>query len=123
MPVEKLVAQWLLALSTIAVGVSHFTHTKALVRIVPPFLPRPRLLVHVSGVFEILGGLGLLIPMTRVPAAWGLIALYVAVYPANIYMLTHNVSLNPDKPIPRGALWARMPMQFGFIAVAWWMTQ
>ena len=68
----------------IAVGVLHFVRPKAFVRIVPKFLPTPLALVYISGFFEILGGVGLLIPETRTWAAWGLIALYVAVFPANI---------------------------------------
>ena len=93
------------------------------VRIVPKFLPAPLALVYISGFFEILGGVGLLVPGTRTWAAWGLVALYVAVFPANIYMLTHNISLNPKKPIPRWALWLRLPFQFLFIAWAYWFTQ
>jgi len=118
----KLVALWVLALAMIAIGVLHFVQPKPFVRIVPKFLPAPLALVYVSGFFEIAGGVGLLVPATRVAAAWGLIALYIAVFPANIYMLTHNISLNPKKPIPRWALWARLPFQFLFIAWAYWFT-
>ena len=106
----------------VAIGALHFARPKPFVRIVPKFLPAPLALVYVSGFFEILGGIGLLIPDTRAWAAWGLVALYVAVFPANIYMLTNNISLNPKKPIPRWALWARLPFQFLFIAWAYWFT-
>jgi len=123
MPGFKLAALWLLAILMVGVGVLHFVQPKAFVRIVPKFLPAPLALVYISGFFEILGGIGLLIPDTRAWAAWGLIALYVAVFPANIYMLTHNISLNPKKPIPRWALWARLPFQFLFIAWAYWFTR
>ena len=61
-------------------------------------------------------------PATRVAAAWGLIALYVSVFPANLYMLTDNVSLDPRKPIPRWLLWARLPFQLVFIGLAYWFT-
>ena len=118
----KLFALWALALGMIAVGVLHFVQPKPFVRIVPKFLPAPLALVYISGFFEIAGGLGLLVPATRVVAAWGLIALYIAVFPANIYMLTHNISLNPKKPIPRWALWARLPVQFLLMAWAYWFT-
>ncbi len=118
----KLVALWVLALAMIAIGILHFVQPKPFVRIVPKFLPAPLALVYISGFFEIAGCVGLLIPATRVAAAWGLIALYIAVFPANIYMLTHNISLNPKKPIPRWALWARLPFQFVFIAWAYWFT-
>jgi uncharacterized membrane protein len=118
----KLFALCTLALSMIVIGVLHFVRPKPFVRIVPKYLPAPLALVYISGFFEIAGGVGLLVPGTRVAAAWGLIALYIAVFPSNIYMLTHNISLNPRKPIPRWALWARLPFQFVFMAWAYWFT-
>ncbi len=115
----KVVARWLCAASYVAVGITHFTDPATFVAIVPPALPAPLLLVHISGVFEILGGVGLLVPRTRRAAAWGILALLVAVYPANIHMLVNEVYL-PDMPRERWLLWARMPMQFVFAAwVAW----
>jgi len=87
-PTVKLIALWTLAAAMVAIGVLHFVRPKPFVRIVPKYLPAPLTLVYVSGFFEILGGIGLLIPETRVWAAWGLIALYVAVFPANINMLS-----------------------------------
>ncbi len=122
MPLVKTVALWALAIFMVGVGVLHFVQPRPFERIVPKYLPAPRALVYISGFFEILGGLGLLIPATRMYAAWGLIALYIAVFPANIYMLTHDISLNPKKPIPRWALWARLPIQLLFIAWAYWFT-
>lgn len=123
MPPLKLTALWVLAIAMMVVGALHFLRPKPFARIVPSYLPAPLLLVYVSGFFEILGGVALLIPETRSWAAWGLIALYIAVFPANVYMLTHNISLDPDKPIPRWALWLRLPFQFVFIAWAYWMTR
>ena len=123
MPPLKLAALLLLSATMVFVGVLHFARLKPFVRIVPNYLPAPVALVYISGFFEILGGVGLLIPATRVWAAWGLISLYIAVFPANIYMLTNNISLNPKKPIPRWALWARLPFQLVFIAWAYWFTQ
>ena len=118
----KLFALCTLALSMIAIGILHFVRPKLFVRIVPRYLPAPLALVYISGFFEIAGGVGLLVPGTRVVAAWGLIALYIAVFPANIYMLTENISFNPRKPTPRWALWARLPFQFLFMAWAYWFT-
>jgi uncharacterized membrane protein len=118
----KLAALWLLALAMIAIGTLHFVRPKPFVRIVPKYLPAPLTLVYVSGFFEILGGIGLLVPATRAWAAWGLIALYVAVFPANVYMLMENISLDPRKPIPRWALWLRLPFQLLFIGWAYWFT-
>jgi len=121
-PPLKLAALCLLAVIMVAIGVLHLVRPKPFVRIVPKFLPAPLALVYISGFFEILGGIGLLVPEARTWAAWGLIALYIAVFPANIYMLTHNISLNPKKPIPRWALWVRLPFQLVFIAWAYWFT-
>ena len=122
MPPLKLAALVLLSITMVSVGVLHFARLKPFVRIVPNYLPAPVALVYISGFFEILGGVGLLIPGTRVWAAWGLISLYIAVFPANIYMLTNNISLNAKKSIPRWALWVRLPFQFVFIAWAYWFT-
>ncbi len=98
-----------------AAGIGHFVNPAPFVLIVPPFLPAPEVLVAVSGVFELLGAIGLLIPRFRKAAGWGLLALLVAVYPANIYMLVNEVYL-PDMPQEKWMLWARMPVQLVFAA-------
>jgi uncharacterized membrane protein len=85
----------------------------------PTYLPWHLELVYLSGVFEVAGGIGILIPRLRKTAAWGLIALLVAVYPANIHMLVNEIYLEGmahDKWI----LWARMPFQFVFAALVSW---
>ena len=105
--------RWLLALSFVAVGVENFRNPGLFVAIVPPYLPEPLALVYVSGIFEILGGLGLVVPQTRRAAGWGLLALLVAVYPANIHMLANDVYLD-GMPQERWILWVRMPFQFVF---------
>lgn len=112
----------LLAVSTAAVGALHFINPEPFIRIVPPWVPDARWAVYVSGVAEILGGVGLLIPRTRVAAAWGLIALFIAVFPANIHMAVHQINLG-DSPMPTWAPWARLPFQAVFIAWAWWNTR
>ncbi len=101
------------------VGIHHFVDPSPYLAIVPSYLPAPLLLVKISGFFEILGGIGLCLPATRTMAAWGLIALLVAVYPANIHMLVNDVYL-PDMPRERWLLWARLPMQFVFAAAVLW---
>ena len=116
----KTVALWFCAASYIAVGIQHFTDPDLFVLIVPAYLPEPLLLVHISGVAEILGGVGLLWRKTRRAAAWGILALLVAVYPANINMLVNDIYL-PDMPQERWMLWARMPMQFVFAAWVIWV--
>lgn len=97
-------------------GSLHFVWPRAYQAIVPPFLSHPRELVVISGVFEILGGLGVMLPATRVFAAWGLIALLLAVLPANIYMATDSARFR--SVAPAWGLWARLPLQFVLI---WWV--
>ncbi len=85
----------------------------------PPYLPWHLELVYVSGFFEILGGIGLCLPVFRRAAGWGLIALLIAVYPANVHMLVNEVYL-PDMPKSKALLWARMPLQFVMGALVIW---
>lgn len=111
--------RWCISAFFVGVGTHHFVDPAPYLAIVPPYLPRPLLLVHVSGFFEILGGVGLCISATRRSAAWGLIALLVAVYPANIHMLVNEVYL-PDMPKEKWLLWLRMPLQFILAAGIVW---
>ena len=101
------------------VGVSHFTNPDYFVRIMPPYLPAHLELVYLSGVFEIVGGLAVLPVATRRAAGWGLIALLVAVYPANVHMAM-NPELFPE--VPPTALYIRLPMQFVMGFLVWWAT-
>ncbi|EYF07709.1 DoxX family protein [Chondromyces apiculatus] len=117
----KIGLRWVLAVAMVWVGITHFTAPDGFVAIVPPFLPAPLALVYVSGVAEIAGGVGILVPRMRRAAGWGLIALYVAVFPANIHMALHQIPLGGD-PVPAWALWARLPFQAVFIAWAWWVA-
>ncbi|MFB8790584.1 MAG: DoxX family protein [Potamolinea sp.] len=118
---RKEVLRGVLAVCTIIVGITHFLRPEQYARIVPPPFP-PLVSVYVSGFFEILGGIGLLIPFVSVAAAWGLIALFIAVFPANIYMTLHNIKV---EGIPHSQLlyWARLPFQAVLIAWAYWYTR
>lgn len=106
--------------SFMTTGVLHFVAEKFFTAIVPERLPNPRALVYISGVFEFLGGLGMLIPRVRRAAGLGLLALVVAVFPANI-----NMAVNSDrfKDIPAWALWVRLPLQFVILALIWIASQ
>jgi uncharacterized membrane protein len=114
--------RWLLTIGMVAVGVTHFTSPENFVAIVPAALPKPLLLVYVSGVAEIAGGLGLILPQTRRAAAWGLIALFIAVFPANVNMAVNHLPLG-GKPVDPAFLWARLPLQLVLIAWAYWYTR
>lgn len=105
-----------------AVGVMHFVEPGPFVAIVPGWLPWALALVYISGVFEILGGVGLLVPRTRVAAAWGLVALFVAVFPANINMAVNNIPFDGKELHPM-ALWGRLPLQVLLIYWAWTHTR
>ena len=83
----------ILAVAISTVGVLHFLVPVPFIRIVPPQLPYPEALVYISGFFEILGGIGLLIPKVSRAAAWGLIALFIAVFPANINQAVNNIAI------------------------------
>jgi uncharacterized membrane protein len=100
-------------------GVLHFTHTRWYEAIMPPYVPRHREAVYVSGVAEAIGGAGVLVPATRPLARWWLLGLLVAVFPANLHM-----ALNPQdyKKIPEAALWARLPLQVVFGWLVWRAT-
>ena len=110
----------LLAIFMIAIGLDHFVNPDFFVRIVPRVLPAPLVLVQVSGVFEVLGGVGLLIPRVRRAAGIGLVLLYIAVFPANVNMVLHP---ELGGSIPLWALWLRLPFQIVFIALALWVSR
>jgi uncharacterized membrane protein len=111
-----------LAIFFIGAGTMHFVAPDAYIRIVPPLLPMPHLLVIVSGIAEILGGIGLLVPFTQRAAAWGLVALLVAVFPANIYMAVAHLSA-PGILGQGWAQWLRLPLQIPLIFWAWRYTR
>lgn len=118
---RKEILRGILAVSIIIVGITHFLRPEQYARIVPPPFP-PLTSVYVSGFFEILGGIGLLIPLVSVAAAWGLIALFIAVFPANIYMTLHNIKIE-GIPHNQSLYWARLPLQAVLIAWAYWYTR
>jgi uncharacterized membrane protein len=91
-------------------GVLHLVKPSWHMGIMPPWVPAPLAVVLISGVFEILGAAGVLIPMTRVVAGWGLIMLLVAVFPANVQMLL-NARAEHAAPVWQLALMVRLPLQ------------
>ena len=115
MSIVKTVLLVVMAAFYVGAGVMHFRNPKFFLDIVPPFLPWPGAIVAVSGAVEIALGLLLLAPATRPYAAWGVIALLVAVFPANIYAAIAD--------IPGKGGYGRLPFQAVLIAWAWWYTR
>ena len=112
-------ARFALATMFAFTSVSHFAPMrKDMIAMVPPALPRPDLLVFATGILELAGAAGLLLRTTRPWAAYGLIALLVALFPANISAARRGVNLRGRPPTP---LWLRAPMQILFIFWAWWV--
>nr|WP_237560480.1 DoxX family membrane protein [Halapricum salinum] len=116
--------RYVMGFAYVLAGVAHFLSPSMFARIVPPQLPRPRALVYLSGIAEIVLGVGVLFERTRNVSAWGIVALLVAVFPANVYMATSD---ELDLPGPVGnvsdaALWARLPLQAVLVAWALWYT-
>lgn len=101
-------------------GVNHFVNPAFYLATMPAFLSYPDLLHKAAGVFEVIGGVGLLFPRYERRAAWLLILLLIAVFPANL-----NVALQDGVPmgISRAMAWGRLPFQILFIAWAWWHTK
>ena len=108
----------LLGVTFVAAGCLHFVFPAQYVRVMPPALPFPRLLVLLSGVGEVALGLAMFTRFARW-SAWGVIALLIAVFPANVQMALHP-ELTPK--LPAWTLWARLPFQAVFIAWAYWFT-
>jgi len=107
----------LAAIFYVVAGTLHFIKPEPYLRIMPPYIPWHVAMVRVSGVFEILGGLGLLVSETRRAAAWGLIALLIAVFPANIYMATNPIEAAAVS-IASVLRWGRLPLQ---LLLIWWL--
>lgn len=121
-PTTKDVFRWLLVVFAVLAGANHFRAPDVYLAMMPGALPAPLGLVYVSGVAEIAGGLGLIPRRTRRLAAWGLIALFIAVFPANVNMAINHLPLG-GKPMPSWALWARLPLQGVFVLWAYWFTR
>jgi uncharacterized membrane protein len=117
--VAKRVVRVLLAVLFVGAGVAHFVRPDPYLAIVPPILPAPDVLVAVSGAAEIVGGFALLVPALRRAAGIGLIALLLAVYPANVYMATHDIPLGQLR-LPWWGHAIRLPFQFVLIAAVAW---
>jgi uncharacterized membrane protein len=115
----KAISKYVLAIFMIVAGTMHFANPEFFLKIVPPYLPLHKELVLVSGVCEMLLGILLLIPKCSHLAAWGIVALLIAVFPANVYLFQHQDIL-PASPIIH---LLRLPLQGVLILWAYWYTR
>lgn len=123
----KLPLLYVMSFFYVVAGVTHFVVPELYVQIVPPQLPFPLVLVYMSGIAEVVLGAGLLLERLRRLAAWGIIVLMIAVFPANVYMATSDVVIQ-GAPGGMGdpsefTRWFRLPLQVVLLAWAWWYTR
>ena len=113
-------ALYSLAVMFVFTATAHFNNMKHdLARMIPSHFPQPLLIVYVTGVFELLGAIGLILPPFRRLAGICLIALLVGMFIANVNAAQKGVTLRGKPPTP---LWLRTPMQILFVALLWWST-
>lgn len=112
----KYILLYVMGVAYILAGINHFLKPQFYEKMLTGFLPYPSALNIISGVAEIVLGIGLMIPATRIISAWGIVLLLIAIFPANI-----NMALHPDKwSIPAVALYCRLPLQ---LLLIWWAYQ
>ncbi|CAN5218306.1 DoxX family protein [soil metagenome] len=104
------------AIGFVFAGYLHFKNPSIYLEIMPDYLPFPLFLIYLSGACEILGGIGLFIPRLRRFASYGLIALLIAVFPANVNMAVNSI----DFGMPHEILWWRLPFQLVLIVWVFW---
>lgn len=119
----KLALKILLGVFMVVAGANHFINPEFYMNIMPPYIPAHKLMVDLSGLAEIALGIGLLVPIPKVSrlSAWGIIALLIAVFPANIYVFQNQEEIFPDTD-PLFHL-IRLPLQGVLILWAWWYTR
>jgi uncharacterized membrane protein len=116
---RKKILLYIMTVVYVLAGAMHFYRPDDYVAMMPPFLPQPLALVYISGAAEIAGGFGLLFEQTRRYAAMGIIALLIAVFPANVYVAIDNVPMFGAAEGPGVLGWIRLPFQLLLIAWAW----
>lgn len=108
---------YLMAFLYILAGINHFRKPGMYIRIIPPIFKNPKLINILSGIAEIILGILLIIPATTLIAAWGIIALLIAIFPANIYMFQNKKA---GFGLPKWILFVRLPLQ---IVLIYWASQ
>jgi uncharacterized membrane protein len=111
----KSVFRWIMAVFFVVAGANHFISPSFYLGLMPPYLPRHLELIYVSGIAEMVLGVAVVLPRMRRIAGWSLIALLIAVFPANIHAALHGF-----QSVPGWILWARLPLQLVLIALVYW---
>ena len=119
----KTILLYVLVVFYVVAGANHFLQPDVYLPMMPPYLPWHRALIYVSGAAELGLGLAMLSPTLRPAAAWGLILLLIAIFPANLHIALHNVPLFGNTEGFGVWNWVRLPFQAVFIAWAWWYTR
>lgn len=112
-----MIALYIMAVLYIFAGVYHFVKPEFYMKMMPPYVPAHKLMVDLSGIVEIMLGIGLFFAPMRPWAAIGIMLLLVAVFPANIYMLTEKLAKRKYRKMPVAFLWVRLPLQ---VALMYW---
>jgi uncharacterized membrane protein len=113
----------IMAVFYVAAGLNHFANPDAYLPMMPPYLPWHRAFILISGAAEVGLGLAVLVPSLRQAAAWGLILLLIAIFPANLHIALNNVPLFGNTEGFGVWNWVRLPFQAVLIAWAWWHTR
>jgi uncharacterized membrane protein len=121
-PVKRILL-WIMAAFYVFAGVMHFVRPDFYLPMMPPYLPWHPALVFLSGVAELVLGVAVLIPALRGAAAWGIILLLIAIFPANLHIALHNVPVFDNVEGAGIWNWVRLPFQLVLILWAWWYTQ
>jgi uncharacterized membrane protein len=114
---------WVMGLFYVGGGIVHFANPGFYLPMMPPYLPYPLELVYLSGLAEIVLGAAVLVPQTRRLAAWGIMLLLVAIFPANLHIAMNNVPLAGAEHGAGVWNWVRLPLQAVLIAWAWSYTR
>ena len=110
---------YVMALLYIVAGLNHFRNPRMYLKIIPPYFPKPKLLNYLSGLAEFILGIGLCIPAFSQISAWGIIALLVLVFPANIFMFSDKKA---GMGLPKNVLFLRLPLQIVLMIWTYYYT-
>lgn len=114
---------WVMGTLYVVAGLNHFLQPAVYMPMMPQYLPWHLLLIYLSGIAEIGLGIAVLLPSFRRVAAWGLILMLIAIFPANLHIALHDVPLFGRAEGFGMWNWVRLPFQPVLIAWAWWYTR